>query len=121
MIYRSLADLVFIFHFCYVVFVIFGGLLILRWRWIFWLHLPAVVWVVLVEFLQLSCPLTTIEKWFKEFGGEQGYEGGFIEYYVSAILYMPITPQTQMMLGVIVILINALIYWYVYRQKYHLT
>lgn len=121
MIYRSLADLILILHFCFVVFVIFGGLLVLRHRRIFWLHLPAVIWAVCVEFLQLHCPLTTLEKRLKELGGEQGYEGGFIEYYVSAILYTPITPQFQMILGGLVIFINLLIYWYVYRRTSYLN
>ena len=121
MIYRSLADLVLILHFCYVIFVIFGGLLILRWKWIIWLHIPAVIWAVFVEFFQLFCPLTTLENRLKELGGEQGYQGGFIEYYVSAILYMPITPQIQIMLGVAVILINLLVYWYVFRPKFYLN
>ena len=121
MIYRSLADLILILHFCFVIFVIFGGLLILRRRWIIWLHLPAVLWAVFVEFFQLFCPLTTLENRLKELGGEQGYQGGFIEYYVSAILYMPITPQIQMMLGAAVILINLLIYWYVFRRRENLN
>jgi hypothetical protein len=121
MIYRNLADLVFILHFCYVVFVIFGGLLILRWRWIFWIHLPAVIWAVIVEFFQLHCPLTTWENHLKQLGGGQGYEGGFIEYYVSAILYMPITPQIQIMLGVLVILINSVVYSYVFRSRRYLS
>lgn len=117
MIYRSLADLVLVLHFCFVVFVIFGGLLALRRRWIFWLHLPAVVWGVLVEFFLLPCPLTGLEKWLKELGGGRGYEGGFIEYYVSAILYAHLTPQFQMTLGFLLFSFNLVVYWYVFRRK----
>jgi hypothetical protein len=116
MIYRSLADFVLILHFCFVLFVVFGGLLVLRRRLILWLHLPAVAWGILVEFFLLPCPLTELENQFKQLGGEQGYEGGFIEYYVSAILYLHISPQLQMMLGVLLVAINLLIYWYVFKR-----
>ena len=76
---------------------------------------------VLVEFLQLPCPLTQMENRFKQLGGEQGYEGGFVEYYVSAILYAPITPQFQMTLGLVLILLNILVYFYVFQRTRHLT
>lgn len=121
MIYRNLADLVLILHFCFVLFVVFGGLLALRRRYILWLHFPAIFWGILVEFFQLPCPLTDLENWFKRLGGEQGYEGGFIEYYVSAILYAHVTPQLQMMLGFALIFINSLIYFYVFRRARQLT
>jgi hypothetical protein len=120
MIYRALADFVFLFHFAYVLFAIFGGLLVLRWRWLMWFHLPALAWAIIVEFFQVPCPLTTLEKRFKELGGEQGYEGGFIEHYVSMILYANITPQFQMMLGVILLVFNLLVYWHVFRRNHSL-
>jgi hypothetical protein len=121
MIYRSLADLVFILHFCFVIFIIFGGLLTLRWRPVLWLHFPALAWGILVELFQLPCPLTNLEKWFKELGGESGYKGGFIEYYISAILYAELTPQFQMTLGILLFLFNLVVYLYVFRKPKFLT
>jgi hypothetical protein len=125
MIYRSLADLVFVLHFCFVLFVVFGGLLVLRLpqrRSLFlWLHLPALAWGILVEFFQLPCPLTQLENRFKELGGERGYEGGFIEFYVSAVLYARVTPEFQMMLGAALVLFNVLVYFYVFKQTRHLS
>lgn len=110
MIFRLLADFFFIAHLCFVLFAIFGGLLVLRRRRLIWLHLPTVAWAAAVEFFQLSCPLTTLENHFKRLGGEQGYEGGFIEHYISAILYIRITPEIQISLGVILVIFNLLIY-----------
>jgi hypothetical protein len=121
MIYRSLADIVLILHFGLVLFMIFGGLLVLRWKWIILLHLPAMIWGVLIEFFQWLCPLTTLENRLKSLGGEQGYEGGFIEHYVSAILYTNVTPQSQMMLGFLLILFNLFVYWYVFKRFRRLT
>ena len=121
MIYRFLADLVFVFHFAFVLFAIFGGLLVLRRRWLMWLHLPALIWSAAVEFFQLLCPLTSLENTFKRLGGERGYEGGFIEHYVSMILYADITPEIQMMLGVVLVAFNLLVYSYAFRRAPRLT
>lgn len=119
MIYNLAANLVFIIHLCFVIFVIFGGLLALRWRRLIFLHIPAVIWAIVVEFFQLFCPLTTLENYFKRLGGEQDYAGGCIEYYVSALLYTPITPQIQIALGVVLLIFNLIIYWFIFKQMRH--
>ena len=116
MIFRGLADLVLILHFCFVLFVIFGGLLVLRNRSFLRLHLPALAWGILVEIFQLPCPLTWLEKLFKQLGGENVYAGGFVDYYFSAILYPTITAQFQIFLGIVLIAFNIFIYTLVFRR-----
>jgi hypothetical protein len=116
MIYRLLADLTLISHFCFVVFVIFGGLLVLRRRVVAWLHLPAVLWGILVECLQMPCPLTTLENYFRNLGGEAGYEGGFVEHYVSTALYWRMSAETQLLLGVALVVFNLAIYFFILRR-----
>ncbi|HEV8158064.1 MAG: DUF2784 domain-containing protein [Acidobacteria bacterium] len=118
MAYRILADLVLTLHFCFVLFVVFGGLLALRRRWVASLHLPAVVWGVLVECFFWACPLTTLENSLRQLGGESGYTDGFIDHYVSAILYARISPQFRITLGLLLIGLNLLVYWYVFRRRF---
>lgn len=118
MIYRILADTVLILHFGFVVFAVFGGLLALRRRSIVWLHLPAVVWSFAVEFFHLPCPLTTLENSLRQLGGEAGYDDGFINYFVSAVLYSPISPQTQIVLGLLLVAFNLFVYFYVFRLAF---
>ncbi len=110
MAYRILAELVLVIHFCSVLFVVLGGLLVLRWRSIIWLHIPAFTWGVFVQCFFLACPLTPLENWFRRLGGESGYSGGFIEHYISAILYADISRGFQIMLGVLLIGVNVLVY-----------
>ncbi len=117
MIYRGLADLIFISHFCFVLFVIFGGALVLYRRFFLRLHIPALLWGILVELFQLPCPLTTVENQFRRLGGEAGYAGGFVEYYISAVIYPSITPQFQMLLALLLIISNLFIYSFVIRQR----
>lgn len=111
MIYRLSADLVLIFHFCFVLFLVFGGLLVLRRRAFALLHLPAVAWGVLIEFFWWNCPLTTIENHLRGLGGESGYDGGFIDYFVSFILYSPLSPAARFALGAALLAFNSFIYW----------
>ena len=47
MIYRLLTDLTIAVHFAFLVFVVAGGLLARRWRWIAVPHLIAVAWQLL--------------------------------------------------------------------------
>ncbi|MGC2235081.1 MAG: DUF2784 domain-containing protein [Pyrinomonadaceae bacterium] len=117
MIYRILADLILTAHFGFIVFVIFGGLLVLYRRFVLWLHLPALVWGILIEFFRLTCPLTTLENYLRQLGGEDGYEGGFIEHYVSALVYWQMTAQRQILLGVVLIAFNLLIYFFVFQKS----
>ena len=116
MIYRVLAELVLVLHFCFVLFVVLGGLLALWRRSVVWLHLPALIWGVLVECFYLACPLTPLENWFRRLGGEAGYANGFIEHYASAILYANVSREFQAMLGLLLIGINLFVYSYVFLR-----
>lgn len=116
--YGRLADLVVVLHFCFVLFVLFGGVLALRWPRVAWVHLPAAAWGALIEFAGWICPLTPLENWLRRQGGIAGYEGGFVEHYVLPVLYPgALTRNIQLVLGVIVLLLNILIYRHVLRRR----
>lgn len=117
--YHRLADLLVLLHFTFVLFVLFGGLLILKWRWVIWLHLPAASWGALIEFAGWICPLTPLEHWLRTMGGGRGYQSGFIEYYVLPLLYPAgLTGQIQVFLGLLVLLLNGGVYLLVFRQRH---
>ena len=116
-LYGPLAEVVVVIHFCFVLFVLFGGLLALRWRWVAWIHLPAAVWGAALEFAGWICPLTPLEKWLRRQGGLGGYEGSFIEHYILALLYpRGLTRPVQLALGCLVIALNGYVYWRVFRR-----
>jgi len=111
LIYRSLADLVLVVHLAFVLFVVLGGLLVLRWPKIAWGHVPVAVWGVLIEYTGWICPLTPLENWFRLKGGETGYSGDFIEHYVLRTLYPTgLTRGTQIVLGTLVLVLNVIAY-----------
>ena len=111
MIYRALADLVLTLHLGFVLFVVFGGLLVMRWPRLVWIHIPAAVWGAAIEYTGWICPLTPLENWLRARGGEAGYAGGFIEHYLLPTLYpQGLTRGTQFVLGSLVLMINAAAY-----------
>ena len=87
MLYRVLADGVVILHLLYIAFVMFGALLAWRWRWLFWLHVPALAWAIVIVVWQQECPLTPLEKSLRRRAGDEGYPGGFVDHYLTGIIY----------------------------------
>jgi hypothetical protein len=111
MIFRGLADIVLIAHFAFVIFVILGGVAALRWPRLAYVHVPVALYGAVIEFAGFVCPLTPLENWLRRRGGEAGYEGGFIDHYITAALYPSgLTRGIQYGLGVAVLVINAAVY-----------
>ena len=114
--YPLLADLVLIAHLAFVVFVLCGGLLVLTWRWIAWLHLPAAAWGAVVEFTGWVCPLTPLENWLRAQGGADTYARDFVGQYLLSILYPDaLTPDIQVMLGTLVVAVNLAFYGWLWQ------
>jgi hypothetical protein len=118
MIYRALADAVVVVHGLFVAFVILGAFLALRWRWLVWLHAPAVIWGVLIEYAGWICPLTPLENSLRARAGETAYSGDFIQHYLLGALYPHgLTRSTQWILGSIALLVNLVAYTLVIRKR----
>jgi hypothetical protein len=118
MAYALFADLVLILHLMFVLYVLFGGLLALKWRRAAWLHLPATAWGAFVEFSGWICPLTPLENWLRNRGGESSYAGDFLAQYLLALLYPEgLTRTVQVTFGSTVVLMNAALYWWIWRTR----
>src|SRR5512140_595474 len=106
MLDRLLADVIVVIHFGFVLFVVFGAILVLRTPRLAWAHLPAAAWGALIEFAGWICPLTPLEVALRRRGGNAagGYSGGFIEHYLIPVLYPGgLTRGIQVTLGVVVL------------------
>jgi hypothetical protein len=117
MYYAVLANFILVVHLVFIMFVLAGGFLVL-WnkRWLL-LHLPALVWGAWSEFTAAICPLTPLEQGLLARAGKTGYSGGFIDHYLIPIIYpAALTPQIQVVLGIIVLAANAIVYIIVWRR-----
>ena len=122
MIYRILADLVFLAHLAFVVFVVLGGIAVWRRPKLAWLHVPAFAWGALIEFAGWICPLTPWEQALRRLAGEKGYSGGFVEHYVFPLLYPEgLTREVQITLGVLVLVVNAAAYLLIFKRRSRTT
>ncbi|TVP75153.1 MAG: DUF2784 domain-containing protein [Gemmatimonadales bacterium] len=118
MIYRILADLTLVVHFAFILFVVLGGLLVAWRRRVAWVHVPAALWGALITFVGWRCPLTPLELRLRELGGEAGYTESFVEHYLLSVIYPQGIPEAGWIaLGVGVVVVNALVYLWVFRWR----
>lgn len=115
--YRFLADFVVVIHLVFVIFVVMGSITTIWWRWVLWIHVPAVLWAVWIEISSGICPLTPLENWLRLKTGRGGYQGDFVENYFLPVLYPAgLTRNMQILLGALVIFINVALYGYIFFQ-----
>ena len=115
-LYELLADITFFTHLMFIVFSIFGGLLCFRWKWLAWLHLPALTWAVLIWFFRWSCPLTPLENYFRARAGLGIYQTGFMARYIYPLIYINTPGGAQrIFLGSLLITGNVLVYIFLCR------
>ncbi len=116
--YRILADLVAILHFLFVIFALFGAILALKWKRAMWLQIPAALWAAAVEYANLPCPITPLEKWLIRKEGLKAYQGSFVEHHMLSILYPgQFDNSTRIILGTAVLLLNVVIYGKILRRS----
>ena len=115
--YYILSDIIVGVHFLFIVFVVCGGLLVIRWPRIVFLHLPAAVWGAIVEIFGWICPLTPLENHFRDLAGKALYSGDFVARYLLPVIYPEnLTTTIQQFLGCLVIIINIIFYTIAIRK-----
>jgi hypothetical protein len=111
MLYRVLADLSVLFHFIWILFLIFGIIFALkRSKWA-WLHLGGLLFSFCINVLGMYCPLTYLENYFRTSQADVGaYTGSFIVHYLELIIY-PDVPEKIIRLGeILFVCINLCVY-----------
>ena len=109
--YLALANAVLVVHLLFILFVVFGGLLVFWRPWLAWVHVPIAVYGVLIEWIGWICPLTPLENWLRTRAGQTPYSGGFVEQYLLALIYPGgLTRNVALLLGALVLIANLVIY-----------
>jgi hypothetical protein len=81
--YRTLAGIVFVAHFGFVLFVVAGALAVLWMPRLAWLHIPCMLYGAGIEFIGGTCPLTRLENRFRLLAGEPDYGNSFLGHYIG--------------------------------------
>ena len=116
-VFEIFATLALLLHFSFILFVIFGAILILKFKKVIYVHIPAVAWGAYIELSHSICPLTHLENYFLKKAGKDQYSVDFIENYIFKIIYPPaLNYEIQTYLGVILIFVNLLIYYYIVKK-----
>lgn len=112
MIYQLAADFIVLLHFAFIVFVLFGGFMLFKWRWLAWIQVPAATWGALISLIGWTCPLTPMENQLRLVAGTGDvYSGGFIDRYLVKLVYPEgATHEMAMAMGITVIVINVVAY-----------
>ena len=115
--YELFANLTLIIHFTFILFVIFGGLLFFIFSKIIYIHLPALLWGIYIVLTNSVCPLTYLENWFLYKGELTTYSNSFINYDLFPIIYPGgLNNEIQIYLGILLVVINILIYGLIYKN-----
>ena len=110
--WRALAYTLAGVHVAYVVFVLFGALLVLVWPWMIWPHLAAVAWAGGTMLCDLGCPVTTWEKTSMRRAGIEPYPEGFLQHHVLRRTFDPTkSRRNHVVLGFLAIGLNAGLYF----------
>lgn len=118
MIARALARLLAFLHVAYVVFVVTGSLFALRWPWMLWVHIAAIVWAFATMTTDLGCVLTTWEKTLWRRGGIEPYPEGFLQHHVFRTKFSKEhEKRNHVSLGVLALVFNVVAYYFVWRQR----
>jgi hypothetical protein len=117
MVYYALSNFVLIAHLAFVLFVVLGGFLVLKWKSLAWLHVPAFLWGALIELAGWVCPLTPLENRLRQKGSGLVFRTDFIEHYILSLLYpATLTRGSQIFLGLLVLSLNLGLYgWILWR------
>ena len=94
-----------------------ADLLFFASRKIIFIHIPVLIWGIYIELTSSICPLTYLENWFLHKANLITYSGGFIQNYLVPIVYpMNMTKDLQIFLGISLIVINIVIYAFIFSK-----
>ncbi|MGI9044459.1 MAG: DUF2784 domain-containing protein [Gemmatimonadaceae bacterium] len=109
--WRFLAYSLAAIHVAYVLFVLFGALIVLVWPTALLVHLAAIVWAGATMIGNLGCPITDWEKSALRRGGREPYPEGFLQHHVLRTRFDPgKARRNHAVLGAVAIVLNAVAY-----------
>jgi hypothetical protein len=116
--YRVLAETTMVVHFAVLAYLLLGGFLVWRWTHAIWPHLAIAAWGLTSTVFVWKCPLTMLEDWSRRKAGEAGLHTGFIDTYLTGVVY-PERYTTQIQIGIGVVVVGSWIGAFVMWRRRH--
>jgi hypothetical protein len=109
MMIGMLADISILFHFLWILFIVFGIILVWRWPKIAFVHLGGLIFSLIINIFGWYCPLTYLENYLHALSArELGYKASFVQHYLVPIVY-PDLPERAIRIGEIVFVFMLLV------------
>jgi hypothetical protein len=106
-----------VLHLVFILWVAFGALFTRRHPLLRWFHIASLIYSILLEILDWSCPLTPMENWLRLHAGTPTYQGGFLLHYLDAFVYPDVAPLFLILCAVAVCLFNLGVYVARFRRR----
>jgi len=120
MIYRLLGDILILLHFLWIIFILFGFLLVLKSFKFAVIHMAGLAFTLVLNLGGWYCPLTYLESYLRYLHDTQStYSGPFILHYMERIIY-PDIPALYIRVGEIIFVIFYLVFYTYMAKKHHL-
>ncbi len=106
------ANIIFALHLAFILFVLGGGFIVRYGRWLLYLHVLSVVYAILNQFIDWTCPLTYLKKYYLSLAGVPVYEETYIYHYILSYLFpKSVIPMAGIALGLLVMIVNYFAYF----------
>ena len=106
-VYALLASATMVVHFAFLAFLVAGGFLAWRCPKALWPHLAVAAWGLVSVTVGVTCPLTVLEDWARRRAGAPGLTAGFIDTYVTGVVY----PRRYLLLVQTLVALSVAVSW----------
>ncbi len=119
MIYHLLTDLTILFHFLWILFIVFGIFLVWKWPKIAWFHLGGLLFSLIINLFGWYCPLTYLENYLHAWDVRQGgYKESFILHYLVPIVYPDLSEKAIRIGEILFVVMLLVVYGALARRHY---
>jgi len=118
MLHHVLTDLTILFHFLWILFIVFGLLLVWKWPKVVFVHLGGLLFSLIINLFGWYCPLTYLENYLNASAVKgTGYGNSFIARYLAPIVY-PDLPENVIRISEIFFVVLVLSVYGALARKY---
>ena len=118
MVYRLLGDAVIILHFLWILFILFGLFIGVKYGRLIWVHLGGLVFTLILNIGGWFCPLTYLENHlYGLYNSQLAYGGSFVGQYLQKLIYLDLDEVYLRIAAVIWVAINLGGYVYLFKKR----